>query len=115
MCPVNHEIGSLAWYAPNSCRPSIYVSFSAVIICVETSYVLQLSCDKVLKSKILTHSSTFSGIVTSRGSLVGIATHYGLNDRGVGVQVPVGSRIFSSPRRPDRLWGPPNLLSNGYR
>jgi hypothetical protein len=22
---------------------------------------------------------------------------------------------FSSPRRPDRLWDPPNLLSNGYR
>jgi hypothetical protein len=42
----------------------------------------------------------------SRGSAVGIATGYGLDDRGVGVRVPVGSRIFSSPRRPDRLWGP---------
>jgi hypothetical protein len=31
------------------------------------------------------------------------------------VRVPVGSRIFSSPQRPDRLWGPLNLLSNGYR
>jgi hypothetical protein len=51
----------------------------------------------------------------SRDSAVGIATAYGLDDRGVGVRVPVGSRIFSSPRRPDRLWGPPNLLSNGYR
>jgi hypothetical protein len=40
---------------------------------------------------------------------------YGLDDRGVGVRVPVWSRIFSSPRRPYRLWGPPNLLSNGYR
>jgi hypothetical protein len=47
-------------------------------------------------------------------SAVGIATGYGLNDRGVGVQVPVGSRIFSFPRCPDRLWGPPNLLSNGH-
>jgi hypothetical protein len=46
---------------------------------------------------------------------VGIATDYGLNDRGVRVRVPVGSRIFTFPRRPDRLWGPPNLLSNGYR
>jgi hypothetical protein len=45
----------------------------------------------------------------------GIATGYGLDDREVGVRVPVGPRIFSSPRRPDRLWGPPNLLSNGYR
>jgi hypothetical protein len=42
-------------------------------------------------------------------------TGYGLNDRGVGVRVPVRSRIFSPPRRPDRLWGPPNFLSNGYR
>jgi hypothetical protein len=38
-----------------------------------------------------------------------------LDDRGVGVRVPVGSRIFFSPRCADRLWGPPNLLSNGYR
>jgi hypothetical protein len=42
--------------------------------------------------------------------LVGIVTGYGLDDRGVGVRFPVGSRIFSSPRRPDRLWGSPNLL-----
>jgi hypothetical protein len=40
-------------------------------------------------------------------------TGYGLNGRGVGVRVPVGSRIFSS-RRPDRLWSPPNFLSDGY-
>jgi hypothetical protein len=51
----------------------------------------------------------------SRDSVVDIATGYGLNDRGIGVQVPVGSRIFSSPRRPHRLWDPPNLLSKGRR
>jgi hypothetical protein len=51
----------------------------------------------------------------SRDSVVGIATGYGLDDREVEVRVPVGSRIFSSPCRPDRLWGSPNLLSNGYR
>jgi hypothetical protein len=33
----------------------------------------------------------------------GIAISYGLDDLGVGVRVPVGSRIFSSPDRPDRL------------
>jgi hypothetical protein len=44
----------------------------------------------------------------SQDSPVGIATAYGLDDRGVGVKVPVGSRIFTSPCRPD-------LLSNGYR
>jgi hypothetical protein len=51
----------------------------------------------------------------NRDSAVGIATCYGLDDRGVGGRVPVGSRIFSSPCRPDRLWGPSNLLSTGYR
>jgi hypothetical protein len=35
--------------------------------------------------------------------VVGIATVYGLDDQGVGVLVPVGPRIFSSPRRPDQL------------
>jgi hypothetical protein len=39
----------------------------------------------------------------SRGTVVGIATGYGLDDRGVGVRVQVGSRIFSSPQRPDRF------------
>jgi hypothetical protein len=32
-------------------------------------------------------------------SAVGIATGHGLDDKGVGVRVPVGSRIFSSPSR----------------
>jgi hypothetical protein len=46
---------------------------------------------------------------------VGIATDYGLDGRRVGVRVPVGARFFSSPRRPDRFWGPPSLLSKAYR
>jgi hypothetical protein len=49
--------------------------------------------------------------VRSWDSVVGIATGYGLDDRGVEVRVLIGSRIFSSPCRPDQLWGPPNLLS----
>jgi hypothetical protein len=43
----------------------------------------------------------------SRDSSVGIATGYGLDDQGVGVWVPVGTRIFTSLCSPDRLWGPP--------
>jgi hypothetical protein len=31
-------------------------------------------------------------------------------DQGVGVRVPVGTRIFNSPCRPDPLWGPSNEL-----
>jgi hypothetical protein len=51
----------------------------------------------------------------SRDSAVGIATGYGLDGRWVGVRVPVGARTVSSPLCPDRFWGPPILLSNGYR
>jgi hypothetical protein len=34
-------------------------------------------------------------LIRSRDSIVGIATAYGLDDLGVGVRVPLGSRIFS--------------------
>jgi hypothetical protein len=66
---------------------------------------------KVLNWNSICYNVTYK----SRDSAVGIATGYELDDRGVDVGMPVGSRLFTSPRRPDRLWGPPNLLSNGYR
>jgi hypothetical protein len=50
----------------------------------------------------------------SHSSIVGIMTGYGLDNRGVRVRVPVGSRTFTSPYHPDQLWGPPNLQTNGY-
>jgi hypothetical protein len=61
--------------------------------------------------------------VRSQDSAVGIATGYGLDERGVGVRVSVGSRIFSSPRRPDRALGStqppikwvPGVLSLGVK
>jgi hypothetical protein len=43
------------------------------------------------------------------------AVGYKLDDRGVGVLVPVTSRIFASPYRLGRPWVPPNSLSNGTR
>jgi hypothetical protein len=49
-----------------------------------------------------------------RDSAGRIATSYGLDGRKVGVRVPVEVRIFISPCRPDRIWGPPSLLPNGY-
>jgi hypothetical protein len=39
-------------------------------------------------------------IYISRDSSVGIVTGYGLEDRGVGFRVPVGSRIFFTSSRP---------------
>jgi hypothetical protein len=59
----------------------------------------------------MSHRSIFN---LSRNGAVGIATGYGLDDREVEVRVPVGSRIFSSPR-PDRLRGPLTFLPSGYR
>jgi hypothetical protein len=32
-----------------------------------------------------------------------------------GVRFLGRARFFSSPQRSERLWGPPNLLSDGYR
>jgi hypothetical protein len=44
---------------------------------------------------------------------VGIALGYGMDDWG---SIPGGGwEFFSSPPRPERLWGPPSLLSNGYQ
>jgi hypothetical protein len=45
---------------------------------------------------------------------VAIATGCRLDGRGVSVRVPVGTRFLPSPHLPDRFWGPPSLLSNGY-
>jgi hypothetical protein len=57
-------------------------------------------------------------VIGSRGSSIGIALGYGLYDRGSMVRFPGGGEagnFFSSPPRPERLWGPPSLLSNGYQ
>jgi len=45
------------------------------------------------------------------GSVVGIATDYGLD--GPGIESRWGGEIFRTC--PDRPWGPPSLLYNGYR
>jgi hypothetical protein len=55
-------------------------------------------------------SNCFRLSFVSRDSAVGTATGYRLEDGRVGVRVPVGSRICTSPCRPDRLWGALKLL-----
>jgi hypothetical protein len=53
--------------------------------------------------------------------IVGIATDYGLNHRGVGVRGPVGSRIFSASSRPalgsiePPIQWVPRVLSRGVK
>jgi hypothetical protein len=51
----------------------------------------------------------------SQDSVVDVVTGYGLDDRGVRVRIPVGARFFFCPRRSDRFWDPPSLLSNGIQ
>jgi hypothetical protein len=51
----------------------------------------------------------------SRDSAVDTAIDYRLNGRRFRVRVPVGARLFFTPRRPNLFWGPLNFLSNGYR
>jgi hypothetical protein len=46
----------------------------------------------------------------SRYTSVSTATGCGLDDRGS--ITDRDKRFFSAPQRPDRFWGPPNLISN---
>jgi hypothetical protein len=87
----------------------------------KTALILDILLRSVILTPVTRHIVGFcimipSSLVGRSGdSIVGIATGYGLDDRGVGVRVAVGSRIFTSSYRTDRLWGPPNLPYNGYR
>jgi hypothetical protein len=54
---------------------------------------------------------TSNNILKGPDSSVGIATRYGLD--GPGIESQWGGGIFRS--RPERPWGPPSLLYNGYR
>ena len=49
-------------------------------------------------------------LVSELGSVVGIATGYGLDGQGI---EPRWGEIFRTYS--DRPWGPPSLLYNGYR
>jgi hypothetical protein len=81
-----------------------------------------VKCDTTKINQNQTRSSVFKMLMNGRFACqpsnncsVNKVTGYGLDDRGVRVRVPVGSRTFSSSNRPDRLCGPHNLLPNGYR
>jgi hypothetical protein len=50
------------------------------------------------------------------GSSVSIVPVYGLDDRAIEVRSPAEAKgFFLKPLCPERLWGPPSLLYNGYR
>jgi hypothetical protein len=65
------------------------------------------------KSKEYLYGITTRTLWWSRDSSVGVAKDYGLDDRGS--ILGRGKRFFSTSQLPDRLWGPPYHLYNGYR
>jgi hypothetical protein len=95
---------------PSLVMPSLYEAFQ--VLFSQWVILSERVLSTFVKSPLFCADCIFGSLLMSsesRDSVVGIATGYGL----VSVRVPVGSRIFFSPRRPDRLWGPPSLLANG--
>jgi hypothetical protein len=66
-----------------------------------------LGSEKGTQSSVETLKIAYFSSIESRGSVVGIATGYELDDRGVRIRVPVGSSIFTSPYHSDRPWDLP--------
>jgi hypothetical protein len=55
-------------------------------------------------------------LMREQGSPVSIVSGYGLDDRANEVRSPVEAKgFFLLPLCPDRFWGPPSFLYNGYR
>jgi hypothetical protein len=95
----------------------LYNYFLYNVLVIPWVYLLISSSCLFLKSHF--HPWLFSAVTAKQlvvywGSIVSIATGYGLDNRGVRVRVPVGSRIFSSPHHPYWFWGPPSCLASGY-
>jgi hypothetical protein len=87
-------------------------------ILLDAIYGTSLSTEKIIILLLATirFLITLSYYVHKRrGSAVNIATGCGLEYRGAGVRFLVGLRMFTSPYRRDRLWGPSSLLFIGYR
>jgi hypothetical protein len=68
-------------------RKCYYVTREIYLLSIIVTYTIKLVCSHIKSaSAYLSETFVFWG---SRDSSVGIATSYGLEDRGVGVRVPV--------------------------
>jgi hypothetical protein len=76
-----------------------YTNYSHLEICYSDCHLFRMAFTAVIwKLSVKIFYLLSSCAARSRDSAVGIATSYGLDDRGIGVRVPVGSRIFTSLR-----------------
>jgi hypothetical protein len=88
---------------------------SRVCLCV----CIRLKIKQFINSMYIIMSSFLTSNLFNLLNFVGLSfsfLDYGLDDRGsFSGGGSDGIICFSSPPRPDRLWGPPSVLSNGYR
>jgi hypothetical protein len=93
----------------SACESAGFVPTSNCLEKLEAGQNLSLSII-IRKDNVINYSKSE---VTSRDSAVDILTAYRLDGRG---SIPGrGKRFFCTTQRRDRFWGPPNLISNGYR
>jgi hypothetical protein len=61
------------------------------------------------------HNEELYNLYASQNIITVIKSRYRLDDRMIGFRIPTGAGNFLSTPRPDWLWIPPSLLSNGYQ
>jgi hypothetical protein len=78
--------------------------------------VIDLHCDVICVCLALRYFLVVIMHLDEPGSSVSIVSGLGLDDRVIEVRSPAETKgFFVQPLSPDRLWGPPSLLYNGYR
>ena len=101
------NIGWISYERSKTCLPNLFVRISR-----EYKFLFEV----LLKILLWLSALGYCIIIVlvedvGRDSSVGMATRYGLE--GPGIESQWGGKIFRT--RPDRPWGPPSLLYNGYR
>jgi hypothetical protein len=123
---VNKAVSEAAWCLPSHSSSGSHPNAmnTSAVVCLNISACTSFLENAASRKETLPRSARpavcqiFILIICWKGSpgdAVDTVTGYCLDGRGVGVRVSVGLRIFSFPRRPDWLRGPPIFLSNEYR
>jgi hypothetical protein len=109
---------SFSFFSPSSFTSLFLSSFSSFLFSSSSSYLsltVFLSSPYIHPSSeiaalLLTYYSSILTFFSGREGSVGMTR---LRVERSGFDSRQGLGIFSSPKRPDDLWGTPNLLTNG--